>query len=158
MTLFGNKQEANLKASAKMVETIIRELNLDPGETRMEWPGTRYAWGLMKGSAEVHVSLRIQDEDNFIRVWAYLSTLPGDPGNQMRLFRHLLEANENEIAGAAFAVAQDKVLLVTERSTLDLDLSEVRDMVKRMGHYADYYDDVLVSEFGGTRYCDLSRA
>ena len=49
------------------------------------------------------------------------------------------------------------MVIVSERTTLDLDLSEVRDMVRRVGYYADYYDDLLVTEYGGQRYCDISR-
>ena len=50
----------------------------------------------------------------------------------------------------AFAVQGDQVLLVSERSTLDLDRSEVRELIKRVTTYADDHDDVLVARFGGT--------
>ena len=157
MALFGNRREANLRSAVKMVETVIRELGLDPNEVRVQWPGIRYAWGLMKGSAEVHIALRETDTDNYLRVWALLATLPPDPGAQARLFRRLLEENANALSGAAFGLSQGNVVIVSERTTLDLDLSEVRDMVRRVGYYADYYDDLLVTEYGGQRYCDISR-
>jgi hypothetical protein len=41
------------------------------------------------------------------------------------------------------------VLLVAERSTLDLDRSEVIELIKRITTYADEHDDVLVARFGG---------
>jgi hypothetical protein len=41
------------------------------------------------------------------------------------------------------------VLLVGERSTLDIDRSEVLDLIRRITTYADEHDDVLVARFGG---------
>jgi hypothetical protein len=64
------------------------------------------------------------------------------------LFGHLLELNAS-LCGVAFASDGDHVLLVSERSTLDLDLSEVRDAIERVTTYADEHDDVLVARFGG---------
>jgi hypothetical protein len=42
-------------------------------------------------------------------------------------------------------------MLVAERSTVDLDPSEVTEIIGRVEKYADTYDDALVEEFGGTR-------
>ena len=36
-----------------------------------------------------------------------------------------------------------------------LDRSEVEEMIRRIGEYADLYDDLLIREFGGIRHCDL---
>ena len=65
------------------------------------------------------------------------------------LFAHLLELNAT-LCGAAFAIQGDQVLLVSERSTLDLDASEVLDIIKRLTSYADEHDDVLVARYGGS--------
>ena len=64
------------------------------------------------------------------------------------LYAHLLELNAT-LCGAAFATQGDYVLLVSERSTLDLDASEVLDLIRRVTTYADEHDDVLVARFGG---------
>ena len=159
MSLFGNKQEANLRATIKMVELVISELGLSPTETSLDWPGAVRGWGLKKGSAEIYITLRQAEDsgENCIRVSAILLVLPESQDACNRLYRRILEENATGILGAAFGVSGDKVLLVSERSTTDLDISEVRDIIRRVGHYADYYDDLLVSEFGGQRYCDVSR-
>src|SRR5687768_18137054 len=49
------------------------------------------------------------------------------------------------LCGAAFATEGDQVLLLAERSTLDLDRSEVLELIKRITTYADEHDDVLVA-------------
>jgi hypothetical protein len=54
------------------------------------------------------------------------------------------------MCGNAFAVDRDRVLLVAERSTLDLDRSEILDLIKRVTVTADDHDDQLVAQFGGT--------
>jgi hypothetical protein len=69
--------------------------------------------------------------------------------DRLALYQHLLEQNAG-LAGAAFGMDGDHVLLVTERSTLDLDRSEVLDAIRRITTSADHHDDALVARFGGT--------
>jgi hypothetical protein len=64
------------------------------------------------------------------------------------LYAHLLDAN-TRLCGAAYATDGDRVLLVSERSTLDLDRSEVRDVIRTVLGYADDHDEALVARFGG---------
>ena len=42
------------------------------------------------------------------------------------------------------------MLLLGERSTLELDRSEVLELIRRVTTYADDHDDMLVARFGGT--------
>jgi len=58
-------------------------------------------------------------------------------------------AHLNPAVSIAFALRGDTVLLQTERSTLDLDRSEVQDLIARVTQYADDLDDALVERFGG---------
>ncbi len=41
-----------------------------------------------------------------------------------------------------------------DRTTRDLDRSEVVEMIERVAAYADKFDDELVDQYGGTRYTD----
>src|SRR5262245_36063108 len=50
MSLFGNRQEANLKACEQMVESVLGERGIDPEHSRIESPAGP-AWGLTQGSA-----------------------------------------------------------------------------------------------------------
>src|SRR4029077_4857245 len=65
-----------------------------------------------------------------------------------QLFGYLLALNAH-LCGVAFATDGDRVLLVSERPTLDLDLSEVLDIIARVTTCADEHDDALVARFGG---------
>jgi hypothetical protein len=140
-----------------MVEEVITELGLAPQENRVQTESGSPAWGLMKGSAQVFVFINdntADEEYNTIQVVSPVVTLPEAPSMQTALFRHLLDLNAREINGAAFGLKGETVVITVDRSTQDLNRSEVKDMILRVGFYADYYDDTLVSQFGGQRHAD----
>jgi hypothetical protein len=150
MVLFSNKQEANLRVCIQMVEDAITALGHVPDDSRIDSPDDLPAWRVQKGSAAVYVQLGISGESNVLRVTAPVLKMAPDV-NEPRLFRRLLELNGSKVAGAAFGIRDDHVVLVAERTTIDLDPSEVMDIIKRVEDFADHYDDVLVDEFGGRR-------
>src|SRR5215831_617854 len=148
MTLFGDKQESNLRTTQKMIESVIRELGLDPETSRLEaTEGGRLAWGVRHGSAAVYIFLEGGDKENFIQVVSPIMKIP--ERNILPLYRRLLELNAEELQGAAFGVKGEDVVLTIDRSTTDLDRTEVHSMITLIGEYADQYDDELVGEFGG---------
>lgn len=157
MGLFGSKQAANLKAMRETVEKVIAELGLDPRDNRLETQDGSFGWGLMRGSAQVFLFIKPGEEDehfNAIQVVAPVMHLPESSVTQGTLFRRLLELNSQELTSAAFAIKDDTVVVSTARSTEDLDRSEIKQMLLRVGYYADTYDDILVNQFGGRRYSD----
>jgi hypothetical protein len=149
MVLFSNKQEANLRVCVKMVDDAISALGHVPDESRIVGAEADMpAWRVKKGSAHVFVSLGIQGHENVLRVLApVLHVAPGT--DKLKLFRHLLELNATAVTGAAFGLQGEDVVLCAERTTVDLDPSEVMDMIRRVENFADQYDDLLVAEFGG---------
>jgi hypothetical protein len=156
LALFGSKQQANLRATVKMVEEVISDLGLTPVENRLQTESGNPAWGLLKGSAQVFVFVNPgggDSEFNSIQVVSPVMTVP-DLTRLLPLLRYVLELNARELAGAAFGLKGDTLVLTIDRSTQDLNRSEVKDMILRVGYYADTYDDDLVSQFGGTRHSD----
>jgi hypothetical protein len=146
--LFANQRESNLTSTLALIEEVLRELGHDPAATRHDDKTALHAWRLVKGSAVIHVTLAARTEFTHLRVCAVVMTVAGEV-DIPALHAHLLELNAN-LCGAAFAIAGDRVLLVSERSALDLDRSEIRELVRRVTTYADDHDDVLVARFGGT--------
>ena len=159
MALFSNKQESNYRASVKMVEAVFQELGIPVQETRIgeedAHAGAKetLGWVVMKGSAQVYVFLYRSENDNYIHVYSPVMSMP--ERNLLQLFRRLLDLNGVGQMGVAFGLKGDNVVLSIYRSTTDLDRSEVREMIINVGEHADYYDDILVNEFGGRRYCDV---
>ncbi len=145
-SLFANQRETNLASTVVLVEEILDELG-HPA-TRIKDPSALHAWQITKGSAVIRVALIHRSEFTHLRVSAIVMTLD-DKVDRLALYGHLLELNAN-LCGAAFATDGTHVLIVGERSTLDLDRSEVKDAIQRITTYADDHDDVLVARFGGT--------
>lgn len=146
--LFDNGREANLTSTVSMVEDVLVELGHFLNECRVEMPDTLHAWRVVKGSASVRISLAKGGGYATLRVAAPVMTTDARV-DHLVLYRKLLVLNANQLSGAAFATRQNEILLVAERSTLDLDRSEVLDLIRRVENYADHYDDLLVDEFGG---------
>ena len=152
--LFANQRETNLHSTIALVEEVLGHLGHSPdtsrieGNARREDPAPLHAWRIQQGSAVAHVALIARVEFTHIRVIANVMTLDAKV-DRTALFQHLLELNAT-LCGAAFALDGHHVWLVSERSTLDLDRSEVLDLIHRVTHYADDFDDALVARFGGT--------
>jgi hypothetical protein len=155
MSLFGNRQEANLRSCEQMVESVLSERGLPADKSRIHSPAGP-AWGIKNGSAEVYIFLTASGSgDNFIQVVSPVMKPSPQSMAGPHFLKRLLELNANELTGAAFGLRDDEVVLTTDRSTSGLDRVEVEEMIRRVADYADHYDDALVQEFGGVRHADL---
>jgi hypothetical protein len=147
MSLFENQREANLASAVALVEQALTELGHSPAASRLSGPEQAHSWRITTGSATTQVTVLERSEFPHLRVSAVVMTLDGGV-DRGALFAHLLALNA-ELCGTAFAAQGDRVLLVSERSTLDLDHSEVIEAISRVTTCADDHDDALVARFGG---------
>ena len=145
--LFANQRETNLASTLVLVEQALGELGHPAPESRTKDGAALHAWQIPKGSSLTKVTLIHRTEFTHLRVCATVMTLD-DQVDRGELYAHLLDLNAS-LCGVAFATAGDQVLLVAERSTLDLDRSEVLELIRRVTTYSDEHDDVLVARFGG---------
>ena len=146
--LFANQRETNLSSILALVESVLGELGHPAPASRIVDAATLHAWRIPKGSAVTHVTIAPRAAFTHLRVCAVVMTLDAEV-DRPALFTHLLAVNAT-LCGAAFAVTGDQVLLVSERSTLDLDRSEVLDTIRHITSTADDHDDQLVARYGGT--------
>ena len=146
-SLFANQRETNLASTLQLVEAALAELGHPAPGSRIKEPAALHAWKIPKGSAITKVTIVNRSEFTHIRVCSTVMTID-DKVDRPALHAHLLEINA-ALCGAAFATDGDAVLLVGERSTLDLDRSEVLELIRRVTTYADEHDDLLVARFGG---------
>lgn len=140
-------RETNLASTLSLVEAALSELGHAANDSRLDDRTALHAWQIRKGSSVSKVALIHRAEFTHIRVQSVVMTLDAKV-DRNALYAHLLELNAT-LCGAAFATDGDHVLLMTERSTLDLDRSEVLELIRRITTYADDHDDVLVARFGG---------
>jgi hypothetical protein len=146
--LFANQRETNLASTVSLVEEALVELGHPAPGSRIEDRSVLHAWRITKGSSISRITLIHRSEFTHLRISSTVMTLDAAV-DRAALFAHLLDLNAG-LCGAAFATDGDRVLLVGERSTLDLDRSEVLELIRSVTTYADEHDDVLVARFGGT--------
>jgi hypothetical protein len=148
--LFENERAVNLSSAIELVESVLVDLGHRLAEARASISGCARAWRVPKGSATVDVALLDRPDSYHLRVAASVLTLDRKVDRQA-LFERLLSLNASQLVGDAFALRGDQVLLVGQRSTLDLDRSEVSELIERVMVDADHFDDMLLEEFGGRR-------
>jgi len=155
MTVQDAQQEFD--RAVTLVEGAIRRLGLDPAAVQLDPPGgVGRGWSLMRGSAAVAVFLRLPREGEDgpqLRIVAPIVRV--DPTQEVALYRRLLELNAQGMGPVAFGLLHDRVVVVAERRSADLESAELEHLVQRVGAVGDHYDDQLVTRFGGQRVSDL---
>jgi site-specific recombinase len=148
--LFANQREISLTSTVQLIEQALRALGQDPDGCRLE-PNHQdeAAWQFRHGSALTRIQLTGGGDAASLRVAAIVLTLTPEV-DRLALFGHLLTLNR-QLRGLALALDGDRVELAGERSSRDLDRSEVDDLLTRVSRRADELDDQLVARFGGHR-------
>jgi cytochrome c1 len=150
-----DKQQAELDRVTDIVQKHLESGGLEPDQVKMKTADKHPAWAFRQGSASVRIHLLPGDKESdygYFQVVAPVIILPESEREQV--FQRLLELNADQLWSCAFAIRQDRVIITADRTTRDLDGSEVVEMIERVAAYADKFDDELVEEFGGTRYTD----
>lgn len=150
------KLEKGLARARKTVESVLKELGIESVENQVESMEGGHAWLVARGSADVMISLVPGDDHTAGRIRVVSPIVKMDGGISREAAVRLLELNGTQLPGVAFGLIQgDMVVLVSERTVLDLSHLEVQEMLNLVGYYGDKYDDLLVAEFGGSRVFDL---
>jgi len=145
MALFSNKQEANLRSCIRMIEDALASLGHPPDDSRTESADDMPAWRVeTRGGAKVDVHLGVEADKNILRVTATVAAAPKTDGHG--LFRKLLELNASVVKGVAFGILDDNIVLLNERSIMDLDPSEVEDILRRTEGEANHYAQILATD------------
>jgi len=148
---FSRTESQPLAEYLNMVEKILREWNLDPSQVKDPQVNR---WYLIQGSARFHIEIFKYNkgpqigEVDCIEVGGQIMKLPQD--NFLPLYRRLLDLNGTAV-GLYFALRRDMVMLLATRELKGLDESEFRLMVNEVRFFADYWDDILIKEFGGSK-------
>lgn len=160
MTLFDEQAENDYQRAVKLVEQTVQALGIEPKQCRVQVPGSADAFSLRRGSASMLVTLQHgqrADDEGTIRIVAPVVMLPTDAAKEHAMLRKLLQINAKDLAGTAFALVENQVVVVSERSVQDLDASEVDQLIRSVGRVADRFDDALAAEFGVQRVADRTR-
>ena len=142
------------RSTLGIVERAIASFGIDAEKARVQSDPTQTAYSLVRGSALTLVSVVRREGEVAVRVVCPVMTLP-EESVRPAFFQRLLELNAGAVVGsAAFALAGDRIVVVSERPALGLDADEAVHAIKRASAVADTFDDRLVREFGGKRAAD----
>ena len=145
--LFDNSWETNATSAIGLVEQALVQLGHDPEACELDDPAVLKSWWFSQGSATITVALRRRPGTPHLRISTPVMT-PATQSDRPALHAELLGRNL-DLCGMAFALDGDKVMLCSERTTLDLDRSEVIDMIDGLARQADAVDELLVQTYGG---------
>lgn len=149
--MFGRSDSSPLDTSMKMIEKLIKEWNLDPEKLKDK---QKNLWYLKQGSADFHIEIfkynkgQNYGEVDCIEVGAIIMKLPDE--NILPFYRKLLELNSTSV-GVYFALRGNLVMLISTRECEGIDYQELKVMVDEVRFFADYWDEILMKEFGGTK-------
>ena len=144
--LFDHSGEIRVVSTITMVEDVLITLGHFVNDCRDNDPKALGSWRVRQGSATVEIQLLTRPDGAHLRV-ASAVVHAGPATDRAALWQDLLSRNA-DLCGLAFAIRGDQVLLVAERSTLDLDRTEVHDMIQRTATVADELDDELATRYG----------
>jgi len=151
-------QQKNQERVVKLVESHLESEGLNLETVRKKSNDGHPYWAFAQGSAAVRIHIIPGPEQrgvNYFQVVSPIIVLPEE--NKEALYRKLLELNGDQLWMCGFAVRNDTVLLTADRTTVDLDRSEVIEMIERVAAYADKFDDELSEEFGALRFSDKNK-
>jgi hypothetical protein len=150
MTLFGTHRAAQgtIEEVGHMIEHYFKSRRLDP--KTQEISGTQGGWWVIEGSARVYIFVQDTTGGPVIRITSPIVTVP-EKGDISLFYRHLLDINST-LTSCALATNDNAVLVVSQRSTAQLDQEELDSMIWNVAYVADLLDDKLVKEYGARRY------
>ncbi len=140
-----------LQSTIDIINRLLRDWNIEPESVKSK---DKNIWYLVQGSADFHIELfkfnkgRDIGDVDCIEIGGVIMKMPED--NFLPLYRRLLELNSTSV-GVYFAIRGDLVMLLATREVVGMDYAELKTLVDEVRYYSDYWDDILIEEFGGAK-------
>jgi len=127
---------------------LPEQLHRVSSERFEDLPPASRVWGLKMGSARVFILLTPADAGARLKVLSPILRLPADT-QRPAFFEELLRLNATAVSACAFGINDDdEVIVTTDRSTLDLNVDELNELIISVSENADLYDNLLSDQFG----------
>ncbi|WP_035844478.1 trypsin-like peptidase domain-containing protein [Crocinitomix catalasitica] len=124
---------------ADKIEQVLQDLGKDVKLARVG----QTMWDIKEGSALIKIS--INKKNGFIYADA---TLGGLPKRQIKELYTFLLSENNSLQGISFSVSRQNIILGSIIHSQDFNVEIAREVFDTLFKKADYYDDVLVDQFG----------
>lgn len=133
-----------LENTIVLVENSIRKIGVDPAACKGEKIGQ---YTLKQGSASVWVDVLFIPRENstYFQVMSPIMSLV-NVSNKLSLYEELLTINDT-FYNVAFTIYNNFVWIKTIREVKGLDEDEILAQLRRVGTYADTYDDMLKQKY-----------
>ncbi|MCB0737984.1 MAG: YbjN domain-containing protein [Bacteroidetes bacterium] len=132
-----------------LVETGLRELEIDPSQCKGDLPGQ---WNLAFGDIIIGIDVwSIPEQNNKVvfQVQTALARIPEE--NVEAFYKELLEVNYI-MYGIAFSMVDGVIYLKTMRDAHDMHHNDVVDAIRLCGFYAEHYGNQFVKDFNVQLY------
>ena len=129
----------------EVIETVISSLE-ENNSAMVKNTEDAYLWKFQYGSVEVFVQLTGESDEDLLTVWSPVLSLPAN--DETGLMRKLLEMNWSETFETCFAIVDNQVIVVSQRTVAELSPGEISRAITLVATIADDNNDVLKQEFG----------
>lgn len=129
-----------------VIETVIGSMAQNNSAMVLDSSQGQF-WKFQYGSVEVFVQLTGESDEDLLTVWATVLTLP--VADETELFRTLLTRNSSDTLETRFALMNDQVVVMQQRTVADLSPGEISRAITLVAEVADDNDDDLRQRFGG---------
>ena len=134
----------DLENGIALVESAIKQMNIDPVACRGKIPGQ---YTMVQGSIQIWIDIFFSEKENacYFQVMSPILSLNGVT-NSAALYEELLKINDG-FYNVAFTIYDNTVWLKNIREVKGLDESEIIAQIRRVGTYGDQYDDILKQKY-----------
>ncbi len=135
------------RSHREVIETVISSLEQN-NSAMVTHTEEGHLWKFQYGSVEVFVQLTGESDEDLLTVWSSVLNLPAkdEPG----LMRKLLEMNWSETLETSFAIVNNQVVVLSQRTVAELSPGEISRAITLVATIADDNDQALKQEFGAT--------
>ena len=135
------------RSHREVIETVISSLEQN-NSAMVTHTEEGHLWKFQYGSVEVFVQLTGESDEDLLTVWSSVLNLPAkdEPG----LMRKLLGMNWSETLETSFAIVNNQVVVLSQRTVAELSPGEISRAITLVATIADNNDQALKQEFGAT--------
>ena len=130
---------------SQVIETVISSL-AQPESAMVHHDEQGVVWKFDYGTVHVFVQLTGESDEDLLTVWAPVLSLPAK--DEPALFRKLLELNWSDTFETAFAILNDQIVVLAQRTVADLAPQEISRSITLVATIADDNDEILIEKFG----------
>jgi hypothetical protein len=140
-----NTEVATLNSShCEAIETVIASLDQNDSAF-VHHTEAGHIWKFQYGSVEVFVQLTGESDEDILKVWSSVLQLPVK--DELGLMKKLLVMNWSETLETRFAIANEQVYILFERTVADLSPGEISRAITLVAAIADDNDEALQEAF-----------